>query len=193
MNSRKEKSDKSIVVKSEFHYGQTRMIVRVDGEREYDTTKLSTRTARRLLAVLESIPTSCRQVEFDSDFSPIVYLHWKAARHDAGLYPAAHPRPSVPAELAGDYDSFADFSSEVERLWSLDECLRYPCELTLSHALDLLRGLARSDGYDVLLPAYEKFVAVCKDDALLLDADMLLKDYAPVSNRDGMWYGLVRK
>lgn len=112
---------------------------------------------------------------------------------DAGLFPAAHPRPTVPAELAGDYDSFADFASEVERLWCLDECLEYPCQTTLEHALYIMRGLARNDGYDVLLPAYEKFVAVCKDDALLLHADMLLRDYAPVSNRDGMWYGLVRK
>lgn len=193
MNSRKEKQDKSIVVKSEFHYGQTRMIVRI-GEREWDTTKLSTRTARRLLAVLESIPTNCRQVELDSDFSPIVYLHWKAARSDAGLFPAAHPRPTVPAELADCYDSFAEFERDVQKLWSLDECLQYPDNMTcMAEALNQLRNHARSGGYDELLPAYEKFIAACKDDALLQDADMLLKDWQPASNRDSRWYGLVRK
>jgi hypothetical protein len=112
---------------------------------------------------------------------------------DAGLFPAAHPRPTVPAELADSYDSFAEFASEVEARWNLDECLAYPCAVTLQHAVSLMRGMARNDGYDALLPAYEKFIAVCDDDALLQDADMLLRDYTPRVERDSRWYGLVRK
>lgn len=115
---------------------------------------------------------------------------------DAGMYPAAHPRPSdsgIPALLADSYDSTAEFQSEVRRLWSLDECLSYPCAVTLTHALELLRGMAKHGGYDVLLPGYEKFIAACQDDALLMDADRLLQDYQPRAERDSTHYGLVRR
>lgn len=111
---------------------------------------------------------------------------------DAGLFPAAHPRP-LPAGLEDSYDSFHDFKQEVVRLWSLDECLDYPCQTTLSHAFSLLRGMARDGGYDALLPAYEKFVAVCQDNLMLMAADRLLQDYQPGSDADSRWYGMVKK
>lgn len=112
---------------------------------------------------------------------------------DAGMFPAAHPRPSVPAALADCYDDFAEFQAEVERLWSLDECLEYPCQTTLARALELMGQLARTGGYDALRPAYEKFTAVCRDNVLTMDADRLLQDYQPGRDRDSRWYGMVKK
>lgn len=112
---------------------------------------------------------------------------------DAGMFPAAHPRPCVPAVIADNYDDAAEFQQDVEKFWSLDECLEYPCAVTLNHAYSLLRDIAWNDGYDGLLPAYERFVAVCQDDVLLMDVDKLLQDYQPGSDRDNRYYGQVRR
>lgn len=112
---------------------------------------------------------------------------------DAGMFPAAHPRPSVPAALADNYECYADFVEDVETFWNLDECLEYPCAVTLEHAYTLLRDTAWNSGYEALLPAYEKFIAACQDNHLLMAADRLLADYAPCGDRDNRYYGQVRR
>lgn len=112
---------------------------------------------------------------------------------DAGVFPAAHPRP-LPAGLEDSYDSYYDFEQDVVRLWSLEECLCYPDSYTcMKTALYMLRDIAWNDGYDGLLPAYEKFVAVCQDNMMLMAADRLLQDYAPGADRDSRYYGQVRR
>lgn len=106
----------------------------------------------------------------------------------------AAPAESVPAALADSYDSFAEFQAEVEKWWNLDECLAYPCAMTLNHALELLRGMARTMDYADFTVEYRKFVALCDDEKMKEHADKLAQDCAPKRNdSDRLYYGLVRK
>lgn len=98
------RKDKSIVVTAERAVHRT-MIVRVDGQREYDTQKISAASAKRLHKVLESIPTAQRQVDFAADFTLTVYLHWKR-----------HPRPEAVSE-SGDAVYHDEFGQGTTRFY----------------------------------------------------------------------------
>lgn len=93
------KQDKTIVVKTDFQYGRRVMVVQID-EREYNTEHLTRTSTLRLLNLLDSIPTNCRQVQFESDFTPKVFLDWK--------------RQSEPETLDAEYDTWADSLREQE-------------------------------------------------------------------------------
>lgn len=81
----------------------------------------------------------------------------------------------IPAELAECYDSALDFALDVQRLWSIDECLAYPCYTTLDHALYLARPMC----YDDFLPFYWLFVEICTDSHLLHLAGYMLEERKP--------------
>jgi len=82
------------------------------------------------------------------------------------------PCYDIPTALRSDYENLADFASDVQKYWMFEECLAYPCAITLRRALELMERTPANE----ISPLYAQFLLVCKNDVLLEQADRIWMD-----------------